>query len=152
MGWHAFLQGIFLIQRLNLGLLHGRQILYHLSHQGSPLTRMSLSNSSYSPSYLFLVYQPFNKYLPSPTSQAWWAWFVPWMPPVLTALLLKVTVKSKPSPQAQFSRSCWEGMLTFHVQDTRLPFRQLDAGHRTLPLTALSLLTWNPGNFPHLLL
>ena len=27
--------GIFLTQELNLGLLHGRQILYHLSHQGS---------------------------------------------------------------------------------------------------------------------
>ena len=32
----SLLQGIFLIQGLNLGLLHCRQILYHLSHQGSP--------------------------------------------------------------------------------------------------------------------
>ena len=31
-----FVQGIFLTQGLNLGLLHCRQILYHLSHQGSP--------------------------------------------------------------------------------------------------------------------
>ena len=30
---HSLLQGIFLIQRLNLGLLHCRQILYHLRHQ-----------------------------------------------------------------------------------------------------------------------
>ena len=30
----ALLQGIFLIQGSNLGLLHCRQILYHLSHQG----------------------------------------------------------------------------------------------------------------------
>ena len=30
-----FIQGIFLIQGLNSGLLHCRQILYHLSHQGS---------------------------------------------------------------------------------------------------------------------
>ena len=29
---HAFLQGIFPTQRSNPGLLHGRQILYHLSH------------------------------------------------------------------------------------------------------------------------
>ena len=29
-------QGIFPTWRLNLGLLHCRQILYHLSHQGSP--------------------------------------------------------------------------------------------------------------------
>ena len=35
-GSHSFLQGIFPIQGLNPGLLHCRQILYHLSHQGSP--------------------------------------------------------------------------------------------------------------------
>ena len=28
-GSHSLLQGIFLTQGLNLGLLHGRQILYH---------------------------------------------------------------------------------------------------------------------------
>ena len=33
---HAFLQGIFLTQRLNSGLQHCRWILYRLSHQGSP--------------------------------------------------------------------------------------------------------------------
>ena len=36
MGCHNFLQGIFPTQVLNPGLLHCRQILYHLSHQGSP--------------------------------------------------------------------------------------------------------------------
>ena len=36
MGCHALLQGIFLTQRSNPGLLHCRQILYHLSSQGSP--------------------------------------------------------------------------------------------------------------------
>ena len=35
-GSHSLLQGIFLTQGLNLSLLHCRQILYHLSHQGSP--------------------------------------------------------------------------------------------------------------------
>ena len=35
-GCHAFLQGIFPTQGLNPGPLHCRQILYHLSHQGSP--------------------------------------------------------------------------------------------------------------------
>ena len=30
------LQGIFLTQELNRGLLHGRWILYHLSYEGSP--------------------------------------------------------------------------------------------------------------------
>ena len=36
MGYHFLLQGIFLIQGLNPGLLHCRQILYCLGHQGSP--------------------------------------------------------------------------------------------------------------------
>ena len=35
-GCHALLQGIFPTQGLNPGPLHCRQILYHLSHQGSP--------------------------------------------------------------------------------------------------------------------
>ena len=35
MGCHSLLQGIVLTQGSNLGLLHCRQILYHLSHQGS---------------------------------------------------------------------------------------------------------------------
>ena len=34
---HSLLQGIFLTQESNLHLLHCRQILYCLSHQGSPL-------------------------------------------------------------------------------------------------------------------
>ena len=35
-GSYPLLQGIFLTQGSNLGLLHCRQILYYLSHQGSP--------------------------------------------------------------------------------------------------------------------
>ena len=35
-GCHTLLQGIFPTQGSNPGLLHCRQILYHLSHQGSP--------------------------------------------------------------------------------------------------------------------
>ena len=35
-GNHFLLQGIFPTQRLNPGILHCRQILYQLSHQGSP--------------------------------------------------------------------------------------------------------------------
>ena len=34
-GCYSLLQGIFPTQGSNLGLLHCRQILYHLSHQGS---------------------------------------------------------------------------------------------------------------------
>ena len=36
MGCHALLQGIFLTQESNQGLLHYKQILYCLRHQGSP--------------------------------------------------------------------------------------------------------------------
>ena len=36
MVFRFLLQGIFLTQGLNPGLLHCRQILYHLNHQGSP--------------------------------------------------------------------------------------------------------------------
>ena len=35
-GCHSLLQGIFPTQGLNAGLLHSRQILNHLSHEGSP--------------------------------------------------------------------------------------------------------------------
>ena len=41
-GCNSTLQGIFPTQGLNLGLLHCRQILYHLSHQGNPLYSSSL--------------------------------------------------------------------------------------------------------------
>ena len=35
-GCHSLLQRIFLTQELDLGFLHCRQILYSVSHQGSP--------------------------------------------------------------------------------------------------------------------
>ena len=40
-GCHFLLQGIFLTQGSNPGLLPCRQMLYHLSHQGSPLEWIS---------------------------------------------------------------------------------------------------------------
>jgi len=42
-GTHSLLQGIFQTLGLNLGLLHCRQILYHMSHQGSPLNVLCIS-------------------------------------------------------------------------------------------------------------
>ena len=39
-GCHLFLQGIFLAQGSNLDLPQYGQILYHLSHQGSPLSTL----------------------------------------------------------------------------------------------------------------
>ena len=41
----ALRQGIFPTQGLNPGLLHCRQILYHLSHQGSPTFSLHLSKN-----------------------------------------------------------------------------------------------------------
>ena len=45
-GSHSFLQGIFPTQGLNPGLLHCGQILYHLSHQGSPTACLATSKPS----------------------------------------------------------------------------------------------------------
>ena len=39
MGCHALLQGIFPTQGLNSGLPHCRQMLYPLSHKGTPVSR-----------------------------------------------------------------------------------------------------------------
>ena len=47
-GFHFLLQGIFLTQASNPGLLHCRQTLYPLSHQGS------LVSMTYSLKYLFI--------------------------------------------------------------------------------------------------
>ena len=54
-GFHALLQGIFLTQGSNLGLLHCRQILYHLSHQGSPAGEKLSHYSGYTPRFPILV-------------------------------------------------------------------------------------------------
>ena len=44
MGFHALLQGIFLTQGLNPGLPYCRQILYHLSYQGSLIMNANITN------------------------------------------------------------------------------------------------------------
>ena len=43
-GSHSLLQEIFPTQGQKPGLLHCRQILYHLSHQGSPIYKHTLHN------------------------------------------------------------------------------------------------------------
>ena len=48
----SLLQGIFPIQESNWGLLHCRQILYQLSYQGSPTTKMKESESEVAQSCL----------------------------------------------------------------------------------------------------
>ena len=47
-GCHFLLQGIFLTQGSNPGLLHCRQMLYHLSHQGSPGNLFQFSSVQFS--------------------------------------------------------------------------------------------------------
>ena len=46
-GSHSLLQGIFLTQELNQGLLHCRQILYQLSYQESPIIAQSVDQIKY---------------------------------------------------------------------------------------------------------
>ena len=54
-GWHLLLQGLFLTQELNPSLLHYRQILYYLCHQGSPRKFPSTSTLE----FFFLVSSQF---------------------------------------------------------------------------------------------
>ena len=50
-GCHSLLQGIFPTQESNLGLLHCRQIPYHLSHQGRPPSPKGMMLQKYSDWY-----------------------------------------------------------------------------------------------------
>ena len=50
-GYHPLLQGIFPTQGSSPGLLHCRQILYHLSHQGSPCRWDQSSKEMHSKSF-----------------------------------------------------------------------------------------------------
>ena len=46
-GSHSLLQGIFLTQGVNSGLLHCSDILYHLSQQGNLMVPETLPNTSW---------------------------------------------------------------------------------------------------------
>ena len=60
-GCHFFLQGMFLTQGSNPGLLHCRQILYCLSHQGRPtstlILRENTKNKVHTISYIISIYK-----------------------------------------------------------------------------------------------
>ena len=55
-GCHSLLQGIFLAEGLNLGLLHCRWILHHLNHQGSPCIYYMYLHMDYINIYSFVIY------------------------------------------------------------------------------------------------
>ena len=56
-GSHSLLQGIFLAQESNRGLLHCRQILYYLSHQGnSAIILLNRYQLCFSPLYSITNY------------------------------------------------------------------------------------------------
>ena len=58
-GSHSLLQGIFPTQESNPDLLHCRQILHHLSHQGSPVISQKINiivTSIRNSTYCFLHY------------------------------------------------------------------------------------------------
>ena len=57
---HTFLPEIFHTEGSNPGLLHCRQILYHLSHQGSPVNNLSSQNCK-TPELLFKYFAWCNK-------------------------------------------------------------------------------------------
>ena len=61
-GSHSLLQGIFLTRGSNLGLLHCRQILYHLNHQGRPTLLYQSESHSVMSDYLqpHGLYKPWN--------------------------------------------------------------------------------------------
>ena len=58
-GLHFLLQGIFLTQGSNPGLLHCRQMLYHLNHQGSPFRQYWLSTTSGNADCLYYSHSSF---------------------------------------------------------------------------------------------
>ena len=75
-GCHALLQGIFPTQGWNPGLLHCRQILYQLSHQGSPCKPRDWAWLGWLISFF---YQMIDMCLASAPSISIWRWCAHWM-------------------------------------------------------------------------
>ena len=74
---HALLQRIFPTEVLNEGLLHYKRILYHLSHQGSPLDTMYVLNFKI---FMSLLPHEFFTYCASVQSHGRvWLFVTPWI-------------------------------------------------------------------------
>ena len=59
-GCHSLLQGIFPTQGSNVGLLHCRQILYHMSYQGSPIIAENGGKNNFLYREIFATYCVFT--------------------------------------------------------------------------------------------
>ena len=70
-GCHALPQGIFLTQGSNPGLLHCRQILYRLSHQGSPCLRHIFKSDRFKS----VKFKISNSYAKDHLGNTWWIIF-----------------------------------------------------------------------------
>ena len=90
-GCHALLRGVFLTQGLNPGLTHCRQILYHLSHQGSPRI-------------LEWVDYPFSRETSQPRNGTGGS-------PALQEIVYQLSYQGSPCPLSTFK--CWFPLTTF---------------------------------------
>ena len=102
-GNHSLLQGIFPTQGSNPGLLHCRQIPYHLSHQGSPLQlrrRTWLRWCGPCPFYgrLMLIRLTWGKMVVFPRGQLW---------PVLSEVMAGSPVPTEALKFWQLPFHCW---------------------------------------------
>ena len=99
-GSHSLLQGIFPSQGSNPGLLHCRQILYQLSHQGSPRI-------------LEWVAYPFFRRSSQPRIEP--------RPPALQADSLPAEPQGKPKNTGVDSLSLFQGIFPTQVLNPGLP-------------------------------
>ena len=78
---HFLLQGLFPTQGLNLGFPHCRQMLYHLSHQGSPIKLLGGcligKQGKKRPTCLIVIWRPVP--LKELFSNLWRAFFLKWV-------------------------------------------------------------------------
>ena len=109
-GCHAFLQGIFPTQGSNHGLLHCRQIFYHLSHQGSPIYSL---NPPQSPMRWVLVTSPIQHM--RQLRQKEWIHFI--IPPICSYSLISSRVN-----MSNFN-------LLLRKEDVIKPLKSCLAGH-----------------------
>ena len=126
MGCHALLRGIFLTQGLNPGLLHCKQILYHLSYLGSPLDLGWALN----PTTILLIEER-RKVFVSHTEEAIWKWQQRWecyiYIPIYTGMLSTSKTRNIQEywPSAGAKRGPWIG-LSLRISWRKCLWQHLD--------------------------